>query len=298
MIKAFFKTYTPANILREVYYNYLLPKKHSDKVGAFYDQHHEAFLEVYGELIQAFRTHDIADILTYELKQIGITQEMTVLDAGCGVGKPARFFASKSGATIHGISVSKKQIAAAKQLSKDAENLHFEVLDYHEVDKYFPSASFDRVYFLESFGHSTSKKQLLDAVWNVLKPGGEVYIKDLFRRIAPESKDQRKIDREIERINSHYHYDVADLNKLMDIARKQGFVIKFIQTLDIPLDQFEDLTISNKFQELTGICPIHDFSKYVFPVDFFEVMLYKPAFNMEEAKDRYFLQNLLHQKNS
>ncbi|WP_421898400.1 SAM-dependent methyltransferase [Marinoscillum sp.] len=290
------KIYSPANIAREVYYSYLQPKDHAMAVGEFYDKHHQDFLEVYGELIQAFRTGDIEEILDYELKSIDISPEMKVLDAGCGVGRPALHFAQKSGAQIEAISISQRQVDHAHRLKSkfSTENVSFTKLDYHSIQEHFGNDQFDRVYFLESFGHSTKKRQLLKGVWDVLKPGGEVYIKDLFCRVTDNRKDQKVINREIAKINQQYHYEVSDLTQLLDMVRKIGFVLKLVKTIDIKLESFENLTISNKFQELTGIYKIDSFEGYIFPVDFLEVKLYKPAFNMEEAKDRYFLQNLFH----
>ena len=290
------KTYSPANIAREVYYSYLRSKDHAAGVGEFYNKHHQDFLEVYGELIQAFRTSDIDEILDYELEAMQISPEMKVLDAGCGVGRPALHFAQKSGAQIEAISISQRQIDYANNLKGkfNTGNVTFTKLDYHRIQEYFGNSQFDRIYFLESFGHSTKKKELLNSVWDALKPGGEVYIKDLFCRVTDSRKDQKVINREIAKINQQYHYEISNLTQFLDMARKMGFVLKLVKTIDIKLEAFENLAISNKFQELTGIYKIESFDGYIFPVDFLEVKLYKPAFNMEEAKDRYFLQNLFY----
>ena len=137
-----------------------------------------------------------------------------------------------------------------------------------------------------------SKEKLLKSIWKVLKPGGEVYIKDLFRRVSNNWLVQRKIDAEINKINKAYFYDVTDLNAFVDWVRKIGYVIVFIKTIDIPLADFENLSISNEFQELTGIAKIDNWEKYIFPIDFFEVKLYKPEYNIEKGKHRYFLQNI------
>lgn len=67
-----------------------------------------------------------------------------------------------------------------------------------------------------------------------------------------------------------------------------------LQTIDLPLDQFENLTISNDFQELTGIARIEDWENYIFPVDWFEVKAMKPVHDIGAGNSRYFLQNLYH----
>ncbi|HNE50504.1 MAG: methyltransferase domain-containing protein [Chitinophagales bacterium] len=264
-------------------------------VGDFYNTNHDAFIKVYGEVIQAFRTNNLATILQYQAEQIGIKSEHRVLDAGCGICGPARYFAKNIGCTIDAVTISKAQAEHANQLiqqEKLSDKINVHVGDYHTVDKIFPKATFDKIYFLESFGHSYDKEKLLKAIWKVLKPGGEVYIKDLFRRISNNWLVQRKIDSEIIKINKAYYYDVSDLNTFVDLVRSIGFVIVFIKTIDIPLDDFENLSISNEFQELTGIAKIDNWEKYIFPIDFFEIKLYKPEYDIEKGKHRYFLQNI------
>lgn len=268
---------------------------HALDVGNFYDKNHSAFIQVYGEVIQAFRTNNLDSILNYQVHQIGLKPEYKVLDAGCGVCGPARYFAKNIGCSIDAVSVSATQVNSAKAYI-EKENLQDKIsvhqYDYHEVDKLFPNENFDKIYFLESFGHSTDKEKLLKAMWKVLKPGGEVYIKDLFRRISSSWLVQRKIDSEINKINKAYHYEVADLSEFVNMVREIGYVIEFVKTIDIPLDEFENLSISNEFQELTGIAKIDNWEKYIFPIDFFEVKLYKPEYDIEKGKGRYFLQNI------
>ncbi|MFM2283886.1 MAG: hypothetical protein RL222_1390 [Bacteroidota bacterium] len=268
---------------------------HAAEVGKFYNKNHDAFLKVYGEIIQAFRTNNLDNILHYQIQTIGLSAEQRVLDAGCGVCGPARFFARNAGCSIDAVTISEVQQKASEEYIlreglQDKVKVH--QADYHLVDTVFPKETFDKVYFLESFGHSPDKEKLLKAVWKVLKPGGEVYIKDLFRRVSDNWMVQYKIDSEIKKINKAYIYDVADLNDFVDMVRKLGYVIVFIKTIDIPLEDFENLSISNEFQELTGIAKIDNWEKYIFPIDFFEVKLYKPEYDINKGMHRYFLQNV------
>ena len=269
---------------------------HAYTVGNFYNQFADSFQKVYGDVIQAFRTIDTDDLLKYQYESIGIQSGMKILDAGCGVCGPAIFFCNSNNTIqIDALTISRVQFERATQNIQSynlASRLKVRHEDYHKIAELYPTDHFDKVYFLESFGHSTNKKQLLKSVWKVLKPGGELYIKDLFKRKVSHFLAQQKIDHEISRINQAYHYDVADLNEIINIVRDIGFVIVFIKTIDIPIDKFEDLTISNEFQELTGIAKINDWKSYIFPVDFFEVKLYKPEFDIKEGKGRYFLQNI------
>ena len=264
-------------------------------VGAFYDAHHKQFMNTYGSVIQAFRTRDIEDMLNYELKQIDIKAGDVVLDAGCGICGPALYFSKRVSCRLHAITISEEQYKEAYLQIKDAgdEQIELHLGDYHEMQHVFGSAVFDRIYFLESWGHSTQKKRLLSSSWKALKPGGIVYIKDLFRRVVHPGYAQHQIDALISAINAGYCYAVNELNELLDAARAQGFIVRFVKTIDIELDQFEDLSISNHFQNLTGINRTSDWNSYVFPVDFMELVLYKPSPQALGDADKYFLQNLL-----
>ena len=271
------------------------PKATPSQVGEFYNTYNEKFVQVYGDIIQAYRTTDVTKLLDYEIVSIGFTPGMKACDAGCGVCGPAIYFAQKCGIQIEALTVSEvqkqeavKRITAANLNNKVSVN----VGDYHDIAGSLGKEKFDVVYFLESFGHSFNHSKAIESAWNALKPGGTLYIKDLFRKIAVYPEHQVKIDYEISRINEAYRYNIAELNTVLDAMRKQGFAIMFVKTVDLKLEDFENLTISNDFQELTGIAKIENWEDYIFPVDFFEIKCYKPVNDLQYGLDKYFLQNL------
>src|SRR4051812_44070053 len=77
--------------------------EHKKDVGAFYNEQTENFLRIYGKVIQAFRTKNVNTLLDHQIKEIGLSTDMNVLDAGCGVCGPAIYFAGKTGARIEAI---------------------------------------------------------------------------------------------------------------------------------------------------------------------------------------------------
>ena len=313
--RSFWQTYTLPNMWREIKLRLLAAKSrhdehhnasrpaepyddtHAREVGSFYDSHHKDFLEAYGEVIQAFRTKDISDLLNYQIKSIGFSPGQRVLDAGCGIGVPAIYFATHARVQVDAITISRLQYEAAQERIA-AANLSDRVTvvhgDYHNLTSYFGSQVYDIVYFLESFGHSKAKRCAMEACWEVLKPGGTLYIKDLFRRIPLRPQHTERIDQEIGKINEAYRYDVADLNVVLNDLRGMGFILTWLKTIDFSLEQFEDLAISNQFQELTGLARIENWEEYIFPVEFFEIKCVKPEFSLDERLDRYFLQHRYH----
>ncbi len=268
-----------------------------EQVGQFYDRTNEAFLKVYGDVIQAFRTRDVGVLLDYQIASIGLTPGQHVLDAGCGVCGPALYFCRQANVTVEAVTVSAVQAQLAQQRI-DAAGLNGRVAvrraSYQDLASEFAPESFDAVYFLESFGHSDDIERTLGAAWSVLKPGGTLYIKDLFRKVPGIAAHAHRIDAEIRKINAAYHYNIPDLGHFLDVLRRRGYILQFLKTIDLPLQDFENLTISNDFQELTGIGRIENWKDYIFPVDFFEVKCMKPVHDIRVGNSRYFLQNLYH----
>lgn len=275
-------------------------KEESDKfepieVGQFYNDQTNNFLKVYGEVIQAFRTTDISKLLDYQIESIGLEKGQRVLDAGCGVCGPARYFAKHANVEVEAISISEDQVQKSRKYIEEeglSDKVKVKQGDFHQLQNYYESDSFDVVYFLESFGHAKNHEEVLNSAWGMLKPGGTLYIKDLFIKEAAVPSLKGDIEREISNINEAYRYNVADLYAVLKWMRKKGFILSSVKTIDLPLEDFENLTISNDFQELTGINKIENLQEYIFPVDFFEIKCYKPWNALEYGNSRYFLQNL------
>jgi cyclopropane fatty-acyl-phospholipid synthase-like methyltransferase len=269
------------------------------EVGAFYDRTNDAFVQVYGEVIQAFRTHDLAHLLHYQAQMMQLKPGMRLLDAGCGVCGPAIFFAQHYGIQVDAVTASAVQVQAAQERITQA-GLQAQVTvrqgDYHQLKTILPSGEYDAVYFLESFGHSSDKRAAIASAWDMLKPGGMLYIKDLFIKEPAIEQHRPEIMDNVARINEAYRYNVGDLNAVLTAIRQKGFILSALKTIDIPLEDFENLTISNDFQELTGIHRIDNLQEYLFPVDFFELVCIKPWYDLSQGNSRYFLQNLYYLK--
>lgn len=269
-------------------------ENNAKKVQAFYNDTTDKFLEIYGEIIQAFRTNNVESYLDYTMQSAKLENKvLKVIDAGCGVCGPAIYFAKKNNALkIDACTVSDVQVEKAK--AKISENnlnnqINVHLADYHLLDKTFENNAYDRVYFLESFGHSSDKNRVLDAVWEVLNPGGKVYIKDLFRRESEDEWEQLRIDQICDDINKAYEYHIADLNKVLSKLRAKGFVLHFVKTPEVETSEFENLSISNDFQNLFNIGKIDSWADYIFPIDFYEILAEKPKQSNLEDMHLYFM---------
>ena len=271
----------------------LLPIKPSvQNVGEFYNENTYKFMQVYGEVIQAFRTKEINDYLDYTIDNAEIREGQKILDAGCGVGGPASYIASRLDVDIFGLTISKIQVEKSKDilLSKPLKGrVHIQEGDYHKMVSIYGKEQFDRILFLESFCHYQEQEKLIQAAYDCLKPGGILYIKDLFKREHPNPEDGLKIDRIINEINKAYCYNVADFTETMKCIRRLNLILLSARTPDIKTEEFEHLTISNDFQNLFDIAKIVSWEDYIFPIDFYEIKVMKPPFEINIEKHLYFL---------
>jgi ubiquinone/menaquinone biosynthesis C-methylase UbiE len=265
------------------------------RVAEFYDAHVDAFARVYGDVIQALRTTDVTRLLDIEAATMDLKPGEQALDAGCGVCGPAMHFAGRYGVRIDAVTASpvQQRLAADKIAAAGLDGrIRVRQGDFHDLTSVFPGASYDVVFFLESFGHSHDKRRALQSAFDVLRPGGRLYIKDLFAKEPVLELHRAPIRENIRRINEAYCYDVGDLYDVLRHIRTMGLILAAVKTVDIPLEEFENLTISNEFQTLTGIHRIDDLSTYVFPVEFYELLCVRPAHALDVGHTRYFLQNL------
>ena len=262
-------------------------------VARFYDATTDKFLAIYGEVIQAFRTKDVSTYLDYTIASAQLLPDQHIIDAGCGVCGPSSYFAQHvSGLKINACTISAVQAEKARANVAEkgvTDRVQVTQADYHLLPEVFGGGAFDRVLFLESFGHSKNKPLAIASAWSALRPGGKLYIKDLFKRESSDAWEQLHIDHICGQINDAYEYEIGDVHQVLSAIRKQGFILEFIRPPQVALDQFEHLTISNDFQNLFDIGKIDSWNNYVFPIDFFEILAVKPSFDLQKDLHLYHM---------
>src|ERR1043165_753708 len=158
-------------------------KGQSEKTARYYNEWQERYDEIYGDTIQAFRPSSKDALMQYIAQSAGIKPGLKILDAGCGVGGPAIWIAEKFDVLVSGITISEKQAEQARQ-TVAKKNIEHRVRiiagDYHELQFHFDKESFDLILFLESLGHSGNSSKAIKEAYEMLKPGGAVYIKDFY----------------------------------------------------------------------------------------------------------------------
>jgi sterol 24-C-methyltransferase len=116
-----------------------------------------------------------------------------VLDAGCGVGDVASYLAKHKGYQIEGIDILDFNIEEAERRIK-ANGLqslvHVQLMSYEELS--FPPDSFDAVYTMETFVHSSNPEKALKGFYKALKPSGKLvmfeYSRDNDNQMSPRAQ--------------------------------------------------------------------------------------------------------------
>lgn len=168
----------------------------------------------------------------YLAAKMGITEDMKVLDVGCGVGGPAREITRFTGCKIVGLNNNDYQIARANFYSKKY-NLEDKLLyvkgDFMQMD--LEPESFDAVYAIEATVHAPVLEGVYSEIYKVLKPGGVfgVYEWVMTENYDESNAEHRKICYGIEvgdGIPKMYLYDVAE-----QALKNVGFEIEYARDL-------------------------------------------------------------------
>lgn len=113
---------------------------------------------------------------------MGLKPKMHVLDVGCGIGGPARYFAAEHGVRVTGIDLTEEFVWTANSLTK---LVHLEETAKFEQGSAlampFEAGRFDAAYMFHVGMNIADKNALFQDVGRVLKPGGRFSIYDLMR---------------------------------------------------------------------------------------------------------------------
>jgi ubiquinone/menaquinone biosynthesis C-methylase UbiE len=216
----------------------------------------------------------------YVAAQAGIIPGDRVLDAGCGVCGPSIDIARAiDGVTIDGITLSPIQAAEATRLIGKAglaERIRVHVGDFHELP--FEERVFDVAYFLESSGYSYSPRRLFGEIYRVLRPGGTIYIKDVFAKEGELSPLERE---QLEDFNRIFLYLTATMSSTQEALQDSGFVDVTSRNLDelVSLERWRKAMVRyvGGLPVLSALGKITIFKFIEFPVLAGEMKAHKPG---------------------
>ncbi len=232
------------------------PKRESlsvTQVAEYYDQWTDRYEEGFGHTFQSNRTEDISELLAHIAVEAEFETGQRILDAGCGVGGPAVWFAREYGVRVDALTNSSVQVRKAQERVERAglrEKVRVVEGDFHNLEDYFPRDRYDAVLFLESLVHSHRPQRVLQSVARVLRPSGVIYVKDLFQlQKIPRGQEARRIRKVIKNTNRYFRLEVQTVGAITQASHRASLRLEYCR--ELPLTTQHDL--GNAFCQRHGL---------------------------------------------
>ena len=216
-------------------------KNISKEVADFYNRVHQV-ITFPDNSVQSYRATDIAE--TYEdiIRDSSVSDGMKVLDSGCGLGAFAAYLVQKKSCDVTAITFSETEFTTAQKTYGDKStkgNLHYQQADFHFMKNIFSNETFDMVMFLESFEHVYDKEKVLRDAFDILKPGGFLFIKYHFvlwkNAAGREEAFKKTLQSETDSMRIFTHLALHEYIKLCESI---GFQLKLIKLPSINTDDY------------------------------------------------------------
>jgi len=167
---------------------------------------------------------------------LGLSKGKRVLDAGCGVGGPARAIATYSQANVVALTLNDYQVKRGSSHTKKQGLDHLVEHVQGDFTKIqYPDESFDAAYGIESTCHAPTFESVYGEIFRILKPGGMFGIYGWLTTKNYDSKNEEhvRIARQIE-----YGNGLPPLRSVEDAlkaAKAVGF--ELVSEIDLAADK-------------------------------------------------------------
>jgi len=148
-----------------------------------------------------------------------------ILDCGCGYCGTSIFISQNNNSIEHidAISLSEKQISVSRELLKDL-NIRNVSTEVSSIFDFRPDKHFDVIFSLEAISHIEDYDILFNKLNSILLHSGKVIISDYFLYKNEDAK---------ERLDFHWKTNISHIEKLVLVARQNGFIIEKMQNLTL-----------------------------------------------------------------
>jgi cyclopropane fatty-acyl-phospholipid synthase-like methyltransferase len=224
----------------------------SADVQRYYEANTEAYVAGFGEVFQGSRPESTESLLSCISSALSLEDGMRVLDAGCGIAGPATWLAQQHGVSVEALTISPTQVKLAQRRVEElqlSDRVRVSEGDFHELDKLYLPASFERVVFLESLCHAHDYRRVLRGAHQALSVGGALYIKDFY--VVDQSRDAARAEAQrpdLERLNALYRLELPRLGDLLNLICELGFLVQFARMPEFA----PDYTQWSAFEQITG----------------------------------------------
>jgi len=173
------------------------------------------------------------DAIDIAIRLLGINSNTKILDVGSGIGGPARYIASKTGAIVTAIELQSDQSELASDLTKrcglagKVNHICGDILDYDFKDK-----KFDAVISWLTLYHITNHEILLRRLNNLLNPNGFFYTEDITSRVNLSDDELKDIEKEI------YGKHLPSFDKYISNLEHNGFSLTSSEDMSNSWTQF------------------------------------------------------------
>ena len=161
------------------------------------------------------------------ISKLELSEGMTVIDVGCGIGGPMRRVVREAGVQVLGINNNQAQIDRAKSLNVTTGVDH--MVDYLTCSFMDMSAiednTFDRGYAIESTCHAPDKAGAFDEIYRVLKPGALFWGQEMCMtdKFDPDDNQHRAVKRDL--MNGIALKDIATMDEVNRDLEAAGFEV-------------------------------------------------------------------------
>lgn len=167
--------------------------------------------------------------LYYICRKLRLKPGDRVLDIGCGWGGLAIHAASKYGAHVVGVTISREQATLARERIKQAGLSHLCQIEMTDYRDYTDSGGFDRIVSVGMFEHVGEARlpEYFSKAWSLLKPGGTFLNHGISDHISGHGKGGKTFT------NTYVFPDgeLVPISTTLRAAEEAGFEIRDVESL-------------------------------------------------------------------
>ena len=181
---------------------------HTDTVKEYYDISIELMIFGWGESLHFAPLSPDESLVDSKIRhqrlmieKLELSEGMTVVDVGCGIGGPMRRVVSEAGVRVVGVNINEIQMDKAKALNAEAGIDHmvdYLVCSFMDMSS-VADETFDRGYAIESTCHAPDKAAAFAEIYRVLKPGALFWGQEmcLTDRFDPDDAHHRAMKQDL-----------------------------------------------------------------------------------------------------